>query len=280
MQINTNTMQIGFREYKLILDPSQFTGTDNDKVKILSILKSQIRDQKIIFEKSLVDSKVKKVWYLDNNKHELYKNNNFILRVKEKKKKDGKVEYDVTFKIRTSDKAILSSYDLFTLNPLYLSKKEEQKFEEDIVSDSASKFSISTELEYQDNLNLTNLEDVLTVFPNLSINEIKDKQLVRVNGLEVQETKYELGEIRLEGVKKADVGFSIWINPSTGKSPIIGEFDIDIRVEDLIKEKGDKIDVFSDPAVAEINQLYKKLQHQSILNKDNTTKTEYIYKPK
>ena len=39
-------------------------------------------------------------------------------------------------------------------------------------------------------------------------------------------------------------------------------------------------DEFSDPAVSEINELYKKLQDHPIVDRDNNTKTEYIYKYK
>ena len=206
MQLNTKIKQIEFREYKLVFNASQFTGTDKDIDKILGVLESQLKNQELTFEKSSDDPKLKKVWYLDNHKHELYQKNNFITRVKENQKEKGKVEYDVTFKIRTIEKEMLSSYDLFTLNPLFLSKKEEQKFEEDIVSDSTSRFSISTELEYENDPALRTWNAVLTVFPNLVLDGIRDNQLVRVNGLEVEETAYKLGKILFEGVKKAEVG--------------------------------------------------------------------------
>jgi hypothetical protein len=280
VQLNTKNKQISFREYKLVFNPSQFTGTDKDIDKMLGILEGQLSNQKLTFEQTSDNPKVKKVWYLDNQEHELYQKNNFITRVKENQKKKGDVEFDVTFKIRTAKKEMLSSYDLFTLNPLFLSKMEEQKFEEDIVSDSTSRFSISTELEYKNYPALKTWNDVLSVFPNLVLDSISDNQLVRVNGLEVRETAYKLGKLLFQGEKKAEVGFSIWTNPSKSKSPVIGEFDIDINVEDLNGNNDNNNDKFSDPAVSEINELYKKLQDHPVVYRDNVTKTEYIYKYK
>ena len=134
---------------------------------------------------------------------------------------------------------------------------EERKFEEDIVSDLTSKFSISTDLQVKDSLNLNTLKDVLTIFPNLTLGNIQDNQLVNVNDRIVKETSYKLGKLLFNGVKKADVGYSLWNDPTNGNKPIIGEFDIDIKVADLIVKDGDIYDnTFNDPAVSVINTLY------------------------
>jgi hypothetical protein len=187
------------------------------------------------------------------------------------------VEYDVTFKVRTSKKETLHSYDLYTLNPDLPYKLEEQKFEEDIVSNFTSKFSVSTDSEFRNNLSIETLEDVLTIFPNLTLRNIKDSKLVSVNNLVVEETSFKLGKIFYQDIKKAEVGFNVWTNPSKGKSPLLGEFDIDINVDDLFSNNKNSNDKLSDPVVGAINRLYKTLRDNSLINKDNITKTEYVY---
>ncbi len=51
MQLHTNIKQLGFREYKLILEKGQLAGTDEDKDKVMNILASQIDNQKITLKK-------------------------------------------------------------------------------------------------------------------------------------------------------------------------------------------------------------------------------------
>jgi len=65
-----------------------------------------------------------------------------------------------------------------------------------------------------------------------------DTPLKEVNGLEFNETNYKSGEILSDGVKKAEVGFSVWSLsskdgiPTNDNIPVIGEFDIDVDVKD------------------------------------------------
>jgi hypothetical protein len=97
------------REYKLILDATQLTGTNADLDLILKVLENQLDNRQLIFKKSVDEPKVKKVWFLDNKNHELYRKNRFIIRIKENTKDNNRVEYDITFKVRTPNKEILDS---------------------------------------------------------------------------------------------------------------------------------------------------------------------------
>jgi hypothetical protein len=286
MQLDTNVGQLDSREYKLILDASQLTGTDKDRDEIMSVLEGQIDKQKITLKKP-EEKKVKTVWYLDTDSHELYRNNNFTIRSKVKPGENKK--YDVTFKARHKDKNLVKSYDLQNINQQPSYKIEEQKFEEDIIlqSDSklsmASKFSTSTELEYKDYPDLKTWNDVLSIFPKLKfpnpkLDVSKDTPLTIVNGLQFEETNYKSGEILFDGVKKAEVGFSVWLSKNDNKL-VIGEFDMDVNVRDLVNNDKSVDDVFNDPVISEIDKLYKKMQmhYPSIIDKTNTTKTEYVY---
>ena len=52
---------------------------------------------------------------------------------------------------------------------------------------------------------------------------------------------------------------------------------MDVSVKDLIKTGENDFDVFTDPAISEINDFYNQMQNQDIIGKKNKTKTEYVY---
>jgi hypothetical protein len=79
MPINTKNKPLELREYKLILDTTQLSGTSSDINMILKVLENQLDKQKLKLEKSIDEPKVKKVWFLDNKNHELHNKNDFII---------------------------------------------------------------------------------------------------------------------------------------------------------------------------------------------------------
>ena len=131
-----------------------------------------------------------------------------------KEKISDHINYDVAFKVRDEDKELVKNYDLFKVNKQQDFKIEEQKFEEDLLSNSTSKFSITTELEYENSPDLKSWNDILAIFPNLKLDVSKDTPLSKVNDniLKIKETTFKLGELLFEGVKKAEVEFSLWYN--------------------------------------------------------------------
>ena len=131
-----------------------------------------------------------------------------------KEKISDHINYDVAFKVRDEDKELVKNYDLFKVNKQQDFKIEEQKFEEDLLSNSTSKFSITTELEYENSPDLKSWNDILAIFPNLKLDVSKDTPLSKVNDdiLKIKETTIKLGELLFEEVKKAEVEFSLWYN--------------------------------------------------------------------
>ena len=129
-----------------------------------------------------------------------------------KEKISDHINYDVAFKVRDEDKELVKNYDLFKVNKQQDFKIEEQKFEEDLLSNSTSKFSITTELEYENSPDLKSWNDILAIFPNLKLDVSKDTPLSKVNDdiLKIKETTIKLGELLFEEVKKAEVEFSLW----------------------------------------------------------------------
>jgi len=232
--------------------------------------------QKITFNKKIKE-KIKKVYYIDSDNQDLYGNKHFIIRLK--KKTSNPINYDLEFKVRNEHKELVKGYDLFKVNKQQDFKIEEQKFEEDIVIPFSSKFSISTELEYDNNPILKTWNDVLAIFPNLKLDVSKDTPLSKVNDniLKIKETTFKLGELLFEGVKKAEVEFSLWCNLENECIPVISEFDIDVNAKDFEPNGQKERDIFDNPVIVEIDNLYKNLQNNFTVDKNNTTKTEFFY---
>ena len=196
-----------------------------------------------------------------------------------KEKISDHINYDVAFKVRDEDKELVKNYDLFKVNKQQDFKIEEQKFEEDLLSNSTSKFSITTELEYENSPDLKSWNDILAIFPNLKLDVSKDTPLSKVNDdiLKIKETTIKLGELLFEEVKKAEVEFSLWYNLENECIPVISEFDIDVNTKDLTSNSQKGNDIFDNPVIVEIDNLYKNLQNNFAVDKNNTTKTEYFY---
>ena len=206
------------------------------------------------------------------------KKNNFLIRVKEKVSKNS--NFDVAFKARHADKELVKGYDLFSVIKQPRFEIEEQKFEEDIITISESKFSVSIELKFEEKPNLNTWNDIIKIFPNLNLNVSDGQSLLVVNQIKVEETTYKLGEILFMNDKKAEVGLSVWCLSDKAQSPVIAEFDINVNANDLIQGVGNNNNVFDcDPAIGEINELYRKMHSQPIVDKNNKTMTKagYVY---
>jgi hypothetical protein len=288
MQINTNTKQLDFQEYKIIMDPTGFSGTKSDKEVMVKVTEKIAKDLKMNFAQIEEKPKHRTVWYLDTDEHDFYKKNNFTIRVKEKEKDNGKFEYDVTFKIRTPEIDKTLTYDLQPISPQdeFKIEGEVNIYEEDIIL-TGSQFSLSTELEfkkdkYQERFNDATCADILSLFPKLELNVLNDKTLTNVNGLKVQETTYGLGELSFEDNIKADVEFSVWCLEADQKNleemkPVIGEFDIDVSLKSANANNNHTENPFNGLSIEVIESLYKKMQSESIVSPRETTKTKFFY---
>jgi len=280
MQINTNLHQLDSLEYKLILNPKEFSGSDvnKDRTKVLETIVPLVENLNLKFEESFKDPKVKNVWYLDTKNHDLYKENNFIIRLK--KKATGNTNYDITFKSRHDDKLSTLNHDLKTISKGSIFKVEKQKFEEDILYGSFKKYSFSTELEYKTKPPIKTWNDITTIFFFFFIQIPLEDLLLTVNNLILVETSHDLGKIVFKDNKMAELEFSIWCvlqKDEITSPPVIGEFDIDVRGENLEEQKQEGVVDFANSLVENINTLFQKLQKDVIVNTNLRTKTEYVY---
>ena len=285
--------QLNSREYKIIINHEKFSNEEAGIEIIAGKINSQIKILKGKFEENVKKKKPKKVWYLDTEKHELYRTNNFIIVVKEDPTSDG-IEYDVTFKNRNPNRETAVQYDLFNpvLNPIFEFKRDKSKFEEDIVTPFVSKFSVSAKLEYKQIPNLNTYQDILSIYPDLNfVSKTKGSPLgingaiLTVNGFVAGEVSYDLGKLTFGNGKEAKVQLSLWrLLDEKGKpiyndeNPVIAEFDIDVDADNSTISEGGQPEEFPESRVGDINKFYNALQTEDIVDKDSpTTKTEYVY---
>lgn len=236
-------------------------------------------------------SNIRKTWYLDTKKDELYKKNLFLLRIREEYDRDAEnvKGYHVTFKNRHPDRLIAASYDVSShkeISNLDLKKKPEIKFEEDIVTPFVSKFSSSVKMEFQSLPILTTYQHIEWILPNLHLNIPSERNLSIVNGFVAYEISYTLGRLRFNNGDEARVQYSLWFESKRKKTPIIAEFDIDIEANEKEKSGKNLIEGFSVPLLNSIYSIYQSLQKEGIVyytdkvnkrSKSPKTKTQYAY---
>jgi hypothetical protein len=283
LQLNPTTRHLNSREYKLILIKEHFKDKGEGVKKAVSIVKSLVEQQGGTFNSEVQGEETsKKVWYLDTKKCDLHenKNNGLLIRVKEDQEKS---EYKVEIKVRKPDRNEAASYDLSSpqSNPKYKFKAEKYKFEQDIKTPFDSIYSVSSVFEYKQKPDLNSYEDILAIYPSLSL-DVSDKKakLVPVKDFEAKEFNPDLGEIVFANGKPAKTQLSIWYSPKDSSLPCIVEFDIDVKAEKPLNKNGDPFIEFPQSKIGKIDELYNKLQDKNIgiANLEPPkTKTEFAY---
>jgi hypothetical protein len=96
------------------------------------------------------------------------------------------------------------------------------------------------------------------------------------------ETSYELGELLFEDKSIAKIECSIWCLADSSKKltvtePVIGEFDIDVSLKNVETDNNDKENQSNSPSIMRIETFYKKMQSESIVDPNGTTKTKFVY---
>ena len=248
------------KEFKIILKSGNFSDIIKGKENVINIIKSQIQKQGGIFDDSDKEDH-RYVWYLDTPNHILYEEKKFFLRMRVEFKKNGKIEYEVNLKNREEDRHKALKYDLSKpiVNPDFKYKEEpEYKFEEDIIIPLRSKFSASTNFEFEQLPKFKTWQDILNIFPNLDLSIQSDENLLPVNGFIAKEFSYKLGTIEFKDKNIAETGISLWYKMSLIEGPIeksikdkdfslqsikekipdIVEFDIDIKAKENLSDNG------------------------------------------
>ena len=243
------------------------------KKKVIPAIKSQIQKQGGNIKED-VEEKECRVWYLDTQRHELNRNHNFFLRIREERNK-----FDITLKCRHPDRYISASYDLShpAVHPRLRFKGF--KFEEDITTPFYSKFSSQAKFEDRKNPELKTFQDILSIYPNLkSLGITPDKNLKRVNKFVAKEISYKLGDIVFGDGNKIVSEMSMWYLSDKDKSPVIVELDFDCNAQEIVESNQKSLEEFPLSLIENVSNLYSSLQRERFVDLViSKTKTEYAY---
>jgi uncharacterized protein YjbK len=272
------------REFKLMLNTKDFKDREKGIQNFSNFIETQIEHLNATeelgqarFEKELKE-KERRTWYLDTRSFELNKHK-FLLRIRYESTDD---EYVTDLKCRNPDRYIAASYDLSST----LKDDVKTKFEEDIVPQFTSKFSLSASFKMKEEPELRSIRDLKAIFPGLNRLGIGEGQdLKKVNSFEAREISCKIGEIKFKEGKTDDVSLSFWYLPNEGRKeiPVITEFAFDYNAngQKNANESLSFLEEFPNHMVRGTNAFYLSLQKEKFVDlKVAKTKTEYAYEYK
>jgi hypothetical protein len=243
------------------------------KKKVIPAIRSQAQIQGGDIKE---DVKVEecKVWYLDTKQHELNRNQNFFLRIREIRNR-----YEITLKCRHPDRYISASYDLSHPAGGTRLKFKGYKFEEDITMPFHSKYSSQAKFEGHRTVKLNTIQDIYDLYPNLTNLRIPpEEKLKKVNKFVANEISYKLGEIVFSDGNKVVSEMSMWYLPDKDKSPAIVELDFDCNALEKPESNQAFLEEYPLSVIRNVNVLYSSLQGESIVDLAiSKTKTEFAY---
>lgn len=253
------------REYKLMVNVDRFWERESSSLAFWRLVEFLALKQsgKVVKEQHKEEKRV--TWYLDTPEFALRKQG-FVLRVREESGKKGK-EYKTTLKYRSSDRYMSASQNVAS------SQAGTFKFEEDILPPFRSKFSHSNAIKTKKLPDLSNIDNLITLFPGLeTLNLSKKTPINIVNDLQVQEIFRKVAQIEFGELPKVKLGLSFWyLFGQAEELPLVGEFSFDYDDET-------KSEKFPIQVVAGTNRWFQSLQKQSgWFNFNATTKTSYAY---
>ncbi|GAA6134198.1 hypothetical protein NBRC116188_09870 [Oceaniserpentilla sp. 4NH20-0058] len=262
-------VDVGSREYKILLDPSAFTGNATTRATKVNDywndLKNVIENDSIERNTSgnLSLEKTRTVAFFDvQGSCDLY-NNNYTFR-----ERVENTDREVTLKFRSADRFIASKKDMDGTESGW-----ESKFEEDLATPFVSKYSYSTKQEIGSSKNLNKLDDPIGLYLGLEDENLDDTlDIEKVSGLTVNEYVYRNASVDL-GALDAEFSLTLWYNETvTTTLPIVAE--ISYKYEDT--NEG-----FSNNVVTRAKELFTAMQTHSSFNNWNAqnslTKTATIY---
>jgi hypothetical protein len=262
-------VDVGSREYKILLDTSAFSGnaaTRSSKVNSYwSILKNLIENESIERNTSgnLSLEKSRTVIFYDvENSCDLY-NAGYIFR-----ERIDNGNREVTLKFRSSDRFIASKKNMAGTESGW-----ESKFEEDLAVPFVSKYSFSTKQGIGNSKNLNKMDDPVGLYLGLeseSFDETRD--IEKVGDLTIKEYVYKNASVDL-GALEGEFSLTLWYNELVSTTqPLVAE--ISFKYED--SNEG-----FSNKVVTRSKRLFTAMQQDATLASWNSlnslTKTATIY---
>ncbi len=207
---------VGSREYKLMLDPSLFTGSNPSSAianywNVLEDLVETNVGRSASGSFSLHKSRT--VRFYDTPNSCVLKNNSLVFR---ERVENG--DREVTLKFRSPDRFISGHQDMSASG-----SDAETKFEEDISAPFISKYSYSTTQEISRSKNLNKIDDPIGLYPGLeSYNFDEDEAIALVGNLEISERVYKGTDVDL-GNKDGDFSLTLWYKDGVLNAPVVAE---------------------------------------------------------
>ncbi len=256
---NATPLLVTSREYKLILVPSNFNGTNPDDAvnDYWSELKMLVEAEpiNINMKGSLTLSKNRTVKFYDTPGTCQLKKKDLVFR---ERVEDGTRE--VVLKFRSPDRYIASSLPIIA---------DETKFEEDISKPFCSKFSYSAGKEITANKNLNKMGDPVNLYPELKQYKFNlDEPIKEVNQLTISEKVYKGGKVNL-GKKKGKFSLTLWYDSPSSTEPKIAEISFTYK---------DDQENYSERVASQAKQVFTAMQGMSNwVSEKSQTKTSFVY---
>jgi hypothetical protein len=275
------------REYKLMLNTERFRDRSAGAGLFWQVLAFLVANQGNEVIPAGIDPDKDKAmrrstWYLDTPGYELQRAN-VTLRVREEP--DANKRFKVTLKFRAPDRYTAAGNDVRCTKEV---KKDDLKFEEDVVPPFASKFAYSVSFKTDGLPPLDTMADLVATFPGLANFEIPDATPIAVvNGFKAHEVMHYIGKLKLDKMPslRADelpdfvvkVALSHWyLRPDENDYPLVTEFSF--SYDAVAQDKDDELEKFPPTVVASANRLFRDVQNQAgWLAPFGSTKTAYVF---
>jgi hypothetical protein len=236
------------------------------------------------------EERQRRTWYLDTPGTEL-RNRGYALRVREKLDGAGQSDgFKVTLKFRSADRYVAAGKDMRCTEKV---KKDDDKFEEDILPPFSSKFARSVSFKSDEEPDLSRMDKVTAIFPGLSdLGILPETPVDVVNGFRAYEISHRIGQLRFvhmapmaraaraaaepEFLVKCCLNF--WYLQEGDEWPLAAEFSFDFDLPERLRGDGDQLEHFEPKVVAGTNVFFRSLQKQAgWMDQSGTTKTAYAF---
>ena len=253
---------VGSREYKLMLEPSNFNGSD--PAPAVSAFWSAL--QQVIASGigrstsgTFTLDKSRTVRFYDTPGSCLLYNNKLIFR---ERVENGNRE--VTLKYRSFDRFVSGYQDMSGTE-----NDAETKFEEDIAAPYIVKYSHSTTQGVSDSKNLNDMNDPIGLYPGIESYNFDDTLPIAVVGaLTVEERVYKGTSVDL-GSENGDFSLTLWYASGNLTTPLVAE--ISFKYKDADEE-------YSENVVTRAQSLFIDMQTMSTwLSANAVSKTAFVY---
>lgn len=216
-------------EYKLMLDPKQFTGDEEQaKARVAaywSELKERIQAAPVSRPVSgeLVFHKQRTVIFYDVPGSCELKQAGYVLR----ERIDRDDDRELTLKYRSADRKAAISKQVAGNH-----KKAETKFENDVTAPSRTMFSHASSQPIDCDKKINRVKDIGEAFPGFKKEPVpKELSLAKVGDLTIHETTFKNATVKLDSVP-AKFALTLWYTQPESTEPVLAEMSFSYEKKD------------------------------------------------